>query len=86
MQIIVNIMHDETATNIERMRCAETVLNRAFGQPKKYVEANVNVDVNQEFLDALKLINAKVIDVVHTDDAEDADCIDEINERIDNNL
>lgn len=61
LQTLIHIMEQGAASNSDRIKCATEILNRAYGMPTKVIDANIQLDVTQEFLEALKEINAKVV-------------------------
>ena len=62
LQVLVDVMNNGNCKVTDRIVCAREVLNRAYGMPTKVIDAKLEVDVTVQFLDALKEINAKVID------------------------
>ena len=55
-------MNDEQAPLHMRLRCAEIILDRALGKPKQEINQEVNVNVTHVHLEALKELNAAVIE------------------------
>lgn len=73
VKVICDVMTDPEASISERLKAATEIANRAYGMPKREIEANVQVDINTEYLQALKEINARVIEIAATEvqDAEE---------------
>ena len=54
LEIIGSIMEDETAPTAVRLKAAEMMLDRAIGKPTMKVEKTVDINIQQQHLEALK--------------------------------
>ena len=63
LQVLIEVMNDHRTRVGDRITCAREVLNRAYGMPVKCIYAKVMVKVTVQFLDALKEINARVVEL-----------------------
>lgn len=60
--LLIRFVRDENVDSKLRVQCAETILDRAYGKAKQFVESNINATVENK-LNVSKLSTAELLEL-----------------------